>query len=87
MDPTKIAEELDAFIRSHYGIADDDTDFGPDVHLFDYGYVDSFGAVELTTFVESNFGIEISNTDLVVHPLNSIREISQFVVDRQEGKL
>lgn len=87
MDASKIAAELDTFIRTQYKIAADDPDFGPDVHLFDYGYVDSFGAVELTSFVETTFGIEISNSDLVVHPLNTIREIADFVTRRREGKI
>ena len=58
-----------------------------DVHLFDYGYIDSFGAVELTSFVENKFSIKISNSDLVIHPLNTINEIAEFVFKRRGGEI
>lgn len=87
MDLATIEKKVNDFIRTNFEIKDDDGDFDFDVHLFDYGYIDSFGAMELTTYVESEFEIEISNTDLVVHPLNTIREIAQFVVKRQKGEI
>ena len=77
-----IADQLRAFIRERYKIPANDADFGDDTHLFDYGYVDSFGAVELTAFVEATFSTKITENDLIVHPLNTIREISTFVVNR-----
>lgn len=33
----RIMEELEKHIRERYGIDDDDDEFTPDVHLFDYG--------------------------------------------------
>jgi acyl carrier protein len=87
MDQAMIAAEVEALVRSNFKIDDDDEDFDHDVHLFDYGYIDSFGAVELTTFVEEKCGIEISNTDLVIHPLNTISEIASFAARRREGKI
>ena len=83
MDPATIAEELNTFIRAKYEIGDNDPDFDMDVHLFDYGYIDSFGAVELTLFVEDEFDIKVTNTDLVIHPLNTIHEIADFIVKRR----
>ena len=63
----------------------DDPDFTSDVHLFDYGYLDSFGAQQLITHLESTYHIKISDNDLVKYPLNTLTEISKFVVDRQRG--
>jgi D-alanine--poly(phosphoribitol) ligase subunit 2 len=87
MDQETIASKLESFIREKYDVADDDSDFDRDVHLFDYGYVDSFGAVELIDFVEGNFDVKISESDLVVHPLNTIHEISGFVAARRQGQV
>lgn len=87
MNQGNYLKELSTFIRSRFEVADDDPDFDMDVHLFDYGYIDSFGAVELTTFVEENFCIKITDTDLVVQSLNSINEIVDFVVKRKAGEI
>jgi acyl carrier protein len=84
-DKERVLSEIDAFLRTKYEIAQDDPDFSNDVHLFDYGYLDSFGAQELIEHIESTYKITIGNDDLVKYPLNTLNEISSFVVDRQTG--
>ena len=84
-DKERVLSEIDAFLRTKYEIAQDDPDFSNDVHLFDYGYLDSFGAQELIEHIESTYKITIGNDDLVKYPLNTLNEISSFVVDRQAG--
>jgi acyl carrier protein len=75
----QIADDLGGYIRAHFDIQDDDPDFGPDVHLYDYGYVDSFGAEELLAHVEKTYGVTIDESTIMRHPLNTIREIADFV--------
>jgi methoxymalonate biosynthesis acyl carrier protein len=84
---TEIASAIERFIRTTFGVKDNDPDFTRDVHIFDYGYVDSFGAVTLTEFVESTFAVKISNSDLMIHPMNTVNEIASFVEGRREGRL
>ncbi len=83
IEPIKNA--LITFVRQRFSVPDSDKDFSADIHLFDYGYVDSFGAVDLNTFVEQTFAIKISQTDLVAYPLNTVQEIATFVAKRQQG--
>jgi acyl carrier protein len=82
---TPVPTQIERFVRSKFDIPADDPDFTPDVHLFDYGYVDSFGAQELIHYVESTYQIKIADDDLIKYPLNTVNEISRFVVDRQAG--
>ena len=84
-DVTMVRDEIERFVRAKFEIPRDDPDFSHDVHLFDYGYVDSFGAQELITHIESTYKIKIGNDDLVKFPMNTLNEISRFVVDRQAG--
>lgn len=85
-DVTTVAQQLDRFIRTKFEIAPDDPDFGNDVHLFDYGYVDSFGAQALIAFVENTFHIQINDDDLVKYPLNTVNEIARFIIKRQAAR-
>ena len=87
MNASEIADALRDFIKRRFNIAADDGDFDDDVHLFDFGYVDSFGAVDLTAFVEEHCAIKVSPSDMVVFPLNSIRQISDFAAKRANGEL
>ena len=83
----EISSTIERFIRTQFGVTEGDRDFSRDVHIFDYGYVDSFGAVTLTEFVESTFHVKISNSDLMIHPMNTVNEIAVFVEQRQDGRI
>lgn len=84
MESNEIASKVRQFVRQHYGISENDSEFTDDVNLFDYGYVDSFGAVELYGFVEKEFSVRVSEAEFVTVSLNSIREISTFVAQRKQ---
>ena len=74
-----VKDTLRAYILEHFDIPADDPDFGDDVHLFDYGFVDSLGATEIVFFVESTFGIKISQKDIILYPMNTVNEIAEVV--------
>ena len=71
---TKILE----FVREHFDIGDD-PDYTPDVHLFDEGFVDLLGAVEIIAYVEEEFGIKITQKDITLYPMNTVNEIAKVV--------
>ena len=87
MDIDKVTFELRGFVRERFGIPENDSDFNDEVNLFNYGYIDSFGAVELTSFIESQFSIRLTDADWATFPLDTIREISSFVAKRQKGEI
>ena len=61
---------------------DDDPDFTDDVHLFNEGFVDSFGAVEIIHFIEQTYNIEITQKDITLYPMNTIEEIAEVVENK-----
>ena len=78
MERQEIVEKLDAFVREHFDIGDD-PDYNLDVNLFDYGFVDSLGATEIIFFIEDTFGIEITQKDITLYPMNTVNEIAEVV--------
>ena len=78
MSIDEITEKLDAFVREKFDI-DDDPDYSTDVNLFDYGYVDSIGATYILCFVEDTFKVEISQRDITLYPMNTVREIAEII--------
>jgi acyl carrier protein len=87
MDIDNVTSELRGFVRERFGIPENDSDFNDEVNLFNYGYIDSFGAVELTSFIESQFSVRLTESDWASFPLDTIREISSFVAKRQKGEI
>ena len=73
----EIKEKLRAFIQEKFEI-----DFTDDVHLFNEGFVDSFGAVEIIHFIEQTYNIEITQKDITLYPMNTIEEIAEVVENK-----
>ncbi|KIL35342.1 phosphopantetheine attachment protein [Gordoniibacillus kamchatkensis] len=75
----ELLQQLEDYIRERYEIDENDEDFDADVHLFDYGYIDSIGATALIAHIEKTYGIQVTQQDLMLHPMNTVREIATFI--------
>jgi acyl carrier protein len=70
------------FIATHFprsrarGLSDEDP-------LLASGVVDSLGVLDLVSFIESEFGISVTDDDLLPENFNSIGRIVTFIKDRQ----
>lgn len=74
-DPQQARESIRRFINASVNIdalSDDD-------NLFESGVVNSLFAVQLMTFVERNFGIEVGMDDLDIENFKSIAATAAFV--------
>jgi acyl carrier protein len=60
---------------------------GDDGNLFETGIVNSLFAVQLMTFVERQFGIEIGMDDLEIENFKSINATAAFVARKSAGKM
>jgi acyl carrier protein len=60
------------------GLADGDS-------LIESGALDSTGVVEVVTFLEETFRIEVADDDLVPENLDSIERLTDFVQRKREG--
>ncbi len=81
-----VKDALRAYIMEHFEIEADDPDFSDDVHLFDYGFVDSLGATEIVQFLEDTFGVEITQKDIILYAMNTVNEISEVVERKLRGQ-
>ncbi len=67
---------LDNFLLGVGAVADDES-------LLESGTVDSTGIVELATYLEVHFGIELDDDDMTATNLDSITRIARFVTRKQ----
>ena len=58
---------------------DDDTSF------LENGIIDSTGILELVTFLEETFGIEVEDEELVPENLDSIANVVTYLTTKQES--
>ena len=64
----------------------DEDRIADDVSFQDSGILDSNGFLELVTFVEEEFDIELSTEELVPEYLDSIEKISSLVKRKLSGR-
>ncbi|MBC8285487.1 MAG: acyl carrier protein [Nitrospinae bacterium] len=57
-------------------------DLKDDTNLLDDWFIDSFGIVNTTLFLEQRFGIEISRSDINPATFRNIEILSKFIADR-----
>lgn len=56
-----------------------------DESLLEARVLDSYGVVDLVTFLEREFGVTIPDEDLTKEKLGSIRKMAKYVETRQEA--
>jgi methoxymalonate biosynthesis acyl carrier protein len=57
-----------------------------DENLFESGIVNSLFAVQLTTFIESRFGIEVGMDDLEIANFQSVNATADFVARKTAAR-
>lgn len=81
MSLQEITDILYQFVREQFDIGDD-PEYTPEVNLFDYGFIDSMEAMEIISFVEERFQVEITQRDIVLYPMNSVAEIAAVTAEK-----
>lgn len=82
MNLQEITDVLFEYVGTAFEL-DDDPGYTTDVNLFDEGYLDSLNGTELIMWVEERFGIEISQKDITLYPMNSIEEIANVIYSKR----
>jgi len=80
---TQSSSEVKAAVREFINGSVNIEAFGDDENLFETGIVNSLFAVELMTFIERRFGIEVGADDLDIENFKSISATAAFVQRKQ----
>jgi len=75
----EIAEVIERFIRREFRIIEDGASLR-EAHLYESGYVDSAGVVELIAFVESKFHISLDDEQVFSDAFTTISGIAGIVM-------
>lgn len=56
-----------------------DAEFGDDESLLDSGIIDSTGVLELVSFIEEEFDIEVKDEELIPENLDSLDKLASYI--------
>ncbi|UJR78425.1 acyl carrier protein [Sandaracinus amylolyticus] len=83
----QVAEELERFVRERFQVRGDDVTFSRSVHLFEEGYVDSTGLVELIGHLEATFGVHVPEDAIFDPSFSSIDGIAKVIGALRSGSM
>jgi acyl carrier protein len=79
----RIRAELSDFVVENFLFGDAERTPADNESLVDGGIVDSTGILEMIEFLESQFGIEVEDTETVPANLDSIASLTAFVLRKR----
>ena len=86
MTPAEIAERIERYVRIQFRVVPGDARFSRSVRLFEAGYVDSVGVVELLTFLSEEFAVDLPDDALMSDDFSTIDGITAIIFRHRDGK-
>ena len=81
-----ISQAVRRFIAENFLFRDEADAIAADASLLDAGIIDSTGVLELVCFLETTFGIQVADEDMLPENLDSIRAIASYVDRKLESR-
>ncbi|MBW2173111.1 MAG: acyl carrier protein [Deltaproteobacteria bacterium] len=78
-DHVDLEKNIRGFIERNLVLLDDEVALKNDDDIFDLGFVDSLFALQLISFLEETFAIEVNDQDLDISNFSSVVAIVAFV--------
>jgi acyl carrier protein len=82
----QVAERVERYVRTQFRVASNDGRFSRSVPLFDAGYVDSVGVVELLAFLAQEFAVHLPDDVLMSDEFSTIDGIAAIVCRYRNGE-
>jgi acyl carrier protein len=77
-----IQQELHNFLTENFAVDGDVNPIGLDESLIESGVVDSTGLLELVSFVETRYGLQVPDEDLLPENFETLANISAYITKR-----
>lgn len=81
-----IGSALRRFIGENFMLQDELPSFADDASFLEHGIIDSTGVLELVCFLETTFGIEVADDEMLPQNLDSIRAVVAYVSRKVQAR-
>ena len=86
MDQSQIKEQVRQFILKEFLPGESPANLTDDTPLRTSGVLDSMATLQVVTFVEEHFGIEVEAQEAGVENFDSLNSIAAFVAQKKASK-
>lgn len=74
------------YIADNFMMGESGTAFGDEQSFLDHHIIDSTGFIELVTFLESHYGIQIKDEEMIPENLDSLANIDRFIATKRAAQ-
>jgi len=74
-----VKEQIRQYVAENFLFSDNGFELDNDESFLDAGVVDSLGVLELVTFVEENFGVQVADDEIVPDNFDSVNRLADFI--------
>lgn len=85
VDLVGVKNAIRSFIVENFLFGQDDPALTDDASFLETGIIDSTGILEIVTFVEGEYGITVDDTEMLPQNLDSLANISSFVMKKRDS--
>lgn len=86
MTAGEVAERVEEYVRTQFRVSPNDTRFSRSQRLFDMGYVDSVGVVELLAFLSREFQVHLPDEVIMADEFSTIDGIASIVAGLKKSR-
>lgn len=71
------------YIADNFMMGESGAEIGDEQSFLDHHIIDSTGFIEMVTFLESHYGIQIKDEEMIPENLDSLANIARFIAFKQ----
>jgi acyl carrier protein len=83
MNAEIIKDQVKKFIVQNFLFGQEEAEINADDSFLESGIIDSTGILELVTFIEETYEIQIADEEMLPENLDSLNNVSKFVIKKQ----
>jgi acyl carrier protein len=86
-DPHVLKTQVRQYVMDNFLIGTLEPDLGDDDSFMGQQVIDSFGVVELVSFIEKTFRLKVNDSEMVPKNLDSVNGIVRYLQHKLDGRI
>ena len=74
-----VKEQIRQYVAENFLFSDNGFELGNDESFLEAGVVDSLGVLELVTFVEEEFSLQVADEEIVPDNFDSVNRLADYI--------
>ena len=78
-----ITKEILDYLYENFPLAIESKPLPMNSSLYEAGILDSVGIIELVSFLEEKYGIQIENNEITIEKFGSVNKMAKLIIDKK----